>query len=42
MNFDHYSDWWIVHFIEADCCTRIGMKMTYPRKTLPVRTGVLS
>jgi len=31
MNFDHYKEWWVVHFIEADCQTRIGTKTRYFR-----------
>ena len=28
MNFQHYNDW-VVHFIEADCRSRIGRETRY-------------
>ena len=29
LNFDHYRDGWEVHFLEADCRTRIGSRTRY-------------
>ena len=31
LNFQHYRDAWNVHFIQADCQTRIGTRTRYFR-----------